>query len=147
MGLMFGEVLEKVKRKKNIQEKVDIIRSNRTPAMVEVVKLFLIDQNDFHIENPSEIEYETAYYDPSRMTHIYPELPMFKRIFVERSDISQEKLKNLLYNLLKNIPVFEAEFLVEAMDTGKSSILTSDLLELAFPEFFEVPDASIPVSL
>lgn len=144
---MFGEVLEKIKRKKAFQEKLDLLKNNRNRVMDDIIKTFLIDQNDFHVKDASDIEYETAYYDPSRMTHIYPEFPMFKRIFVDRSDIPQDKLKNLLYNLLKNVPVMESEFIVEAIETGKSSVLTSDLLEQAYPEFFKVSDASVSVLL
>lgn len=146
MRLMFGEMLDELKRM-NFDEKVLFLKKNRSKLTDDIIITFLVNDTKWKIENPARLKFNSNLYNPDRMTHLYPEFNRFKRIFIERSDVPIHILDKAFLNLVQYIPLTEANFIIEAIETGKNDIITSEVIEKVYPELFEVQDASIPVSM
>lgn len=135
MRLMFGELLHKLEEMTDA-EKVEVLQKENNRALEEIVKVFLVDGVKIDASEILKKKIRTNTYHLDKMTHLYPEIKQFKRLFVERKDLSKEVLLKSLENLLTNIPVEESAFIIEAIHTKKNSILTEDVIKLAFPKLF-----------
>ena len=143
MKMMFGELLEKMEPLSE-DKKVSLLNENKSPLMKDILKVFLIDGIPTEkLGDISKMVFKTARYEPDRMSHLYPEFVTFKRKFVLRQDITTENLQMSLKELLEHIDEYEARFIVEAILTKDSTIITKKVIEGVFPELLEVSNASV----
>lgn len=134
---MLGELLQALEPM-GVDEKVKLLTKEKTPILKKVCKLMLVDGVDkSKIDGVEAMRFVPTLYDPDRMTHFYPEFERFKRIFVDRHDLSPDKLKTALLELVQNIPEYEARFIIESILTKDSTIVTKEVLEKVYPDLIK----------
>lgn len=132
------------------EEKIQLLRDNDSAAIRDILRLAFtpnltlsLPVGDFTSE---EIE---PYYGPSFQTYLLGEWMRFKRIFLQPySEMKAPRLRQAFVELLKSLPVEEAQIL---LDVQKKNLpyISEEVVRLAFPDLLppvEVKQTVAPVT-
>jgi hypothetical protein len=135
MRLMFGELLHKLEDMSE-SERIKTLKAENNKALETIIKIFLVDGLKTDYSEILKTKIRTNTYHLDKMTHLYPEIKQFQRMFIERKDLSKEILLKSLETLLTNIPTEESAFILQAIHTKTHPILTENVVREAFPKLF-----------